>query len=114
MQRALALIRERLPELEIDGEMHADAALFEEVRARAFPASRLAGTANLLVMPSLDAAHIAFNLVRAVEQAVSIGPILMGAARPAHIVTSAVTVRGLVNMSAVACVDAQMARAPSP
>ena len=109
MREALALIGERRPELEVDGEMHADSALNVDVRRGIFPGSRLVGPANLLIMPTLDAANIAFNLVKSVGECVSIGPMLMGAALPVHIVTQSVTVRGLVNMTAVAAVDAQMA-----
>ena len=110
MRRALALIRERAPELEVDGEMHADAALSVPIRARILPDSRLSGEANLLIFPDLDAANIAFNLLKAVTNAVSVGPILVGPARPAHVVTPSVTTRGLVNLSALAAVDAQFAQ----
>jgi malate dehydrogenase (oxaloacetate-decarboxylating)(NADP+) len=106
MRAALALIRERAPELEIDGEMHADTALIEALRERILPGSRLHGEANLLVMPNIDAAHIAYSLLKAVTGAVAIGPIVLGPTRPAHIVTASVTTRGIVNMSAVACVEA--------
>ena len=109
MREALTLITERRPELEVDGEMHADAALSTAVRERVFPGSRLTVSANLLIMPTLDAANIAFNLVKAVGECVSVGPMLMGTALPVHIVNQSVTVRGLVNMTAVAAVDSQMA-----
>lgn len=88
--------------------MHADAALSEEIRERIFPGSRLSGQANLLVMPTLDAANIAFNMVKILGDGLPVGPILVGTARPAHIVTPSVTARGLVNMSALAAVDAQL------
>ena len=102
MQRALELIRGAAPELEIDGEMHGDAALSEEVRLRVFPRTRLRGEANLLVMPTLDAANISFNLLKtAAGGGVTIGPMLLGAARPVHILTPSATVRRLVNMTAV-------------
>jgi malate dehydrogenase (oxaloacetate-decarboxylating)(NADP+) len=114
LRRALALIRQRLPALEIDGEMHADAALNAEIRRRVFPGSVLEGEANLLVLPTLDSAHIAFNLIKTIEQAVSIGPILMGVALPAHIVTQSATVRGLVNMTAIASVGAAVAAQDGP
>ena len=79
MRQALALIRARAPELEVEGEMHGDAALSEEVRRSAFPHSRLKGEANLLVMPTLDAANIAFNLLKtAAGDGITIGPILLG------------------------------------
>ncbi len=108
MREALALLHERAPELEAEGEMHADAAIDEAIRKRIFPGSRLKGEANLLVMPTLDAANIAFNLLKVLGQGLSIGPILMGAALPAHVLTPSVTVRGIVNMTALASVDAQM------
>jgi malate dehydrogenase (oxaloacetate-decarboxylating)(NADP+) len=107
MRHALELIRARDPDLEIDGEMHADAALDEAIRARLLPDSTLTGAANLLIFPNLDAANIAFNLVKAVTGAVSVGPILVGPARSAHVVTSSVTARGIINLSAVAAVQAQ-------
>jgi malate dehydrogenase (oxaloacetate-decarboxylating)(NADP+) len=107
MRRALALIRDRAPELEVDGEMHADAALQSAIRARILPDSTLSGEANLLIFPNLDAANIAFNLLKAVTNSVAVGPILTGLAKPAHIVTPSVTARGIVNLSALAVVDAQ-------
>jgi malate dehydrogenase (oxaloacetate-decarboxylating)(NADP+) len=107
MRRALVLLQENHPDLEVEGEMHADAALSEAVRARIFPKSRLTGRANLLVLPNLDAANIAFNLVKALGEGLSVGPILIGTTAPAHILTPSVTARGVVNMSAVAVVDAQ-------
>ncbi|MDX1711804.1 MAG: NADP-dependent malic enzyme [Rhodovibrionaceae bacterium] len=109
MREALRLLHKSAPELEAEGEMHADAALSEEIRQRIFPNSRLNGEANLLVMPTLDAANIAFNLVKILGEGLSVGPMLLGAAQPAHILTPSVTSRGVVNMSAVACVDAQEA-----
>jgi malate dehydrogenase (oxaloacetate-decarboxylating)(NADP+) len=109
MRETLALLRERAPELEVEGEMHADSALCEDIRARIFPNSRLKGAANLLVMPTLDAANIAFNLVKVLGEGVAVGPILMGVALPAHVLTPSATVRGIVNMTALAVVDAQMA-----
>jgi malate dehydrogenase (oxaloacetate-decarboxylating)(NADP+) len=107
MQRALALLSERAPELEIEGEMHGDAALSEEIRLRVFPHSRLKGAANLLIMPTLDAANIAFNLLKTTAgDGVTIGPILLGAARAVHILTPSATVRRIVNMTALTVVDA--------
>jgi malate dehydrogenase (oxaloacetate-decarboxylating)(NADP+) len=107
MREALALITQRAPELEIEGEMHGDAALNEELRKTAFPNSRLKGEANLLIMPTLDAANIAFNLLKtAAGDGITIGPILLGAARPVHIVTASATVRRLVNMTALLVMDA--------
>jgi malate dehydrogenase (oxaloacetate-decarboxylating)(NADP+) len=107
MRRALAMIRERAPDLEIDGEMHADAALSAAIRGRILPSSTLSGEANLLIFPNLDAANIAFNLVKQVTNSVAVGPVLIGPAKPAHIVTPSVTARGIVNLSALAVVDAQ-------
>ncbi|HEY4747556.1 MAG TPA: phosphate acyltransferase, partial [Steroidobacteraceae bacterium] len=96
MRRALALINERAPDLEVDGEMHGDAALSEEIRLKVFPHSRLRGEANLLIMPTLDAANISFNLLKtAAGGGVTIGPMLLGAARPVHILTPSATVRRL-------------------
>jgi malate dehydrogenase (oxaloacetate-decarboxylating)(NADP+) len=107
MREALALIRERAPGLEIEGEMHGDVAVSEYLRHRVFPNSRLAGAANLLVLPTLDAANIAADLVKALGDGQPIGPILLGLNYAAHVVTPSVTVRGLVNLSAVAVYDAQ-------
>ncbi|MEX2297264.1 MAG: NADP-dependent malic enzyme [Dongiaceae bacterium] len=111
MRQALALVRERWPDLEVEGEMHGDAAISEAMRERMFPNSRLKGQANLLVMPNLDAAHISFNLLKAIGVGQSVGPMLIGPARPAHVVVPSITVRGIVNMSAIAVVDAQAAGA---
>ena len=107
MRRALELTVEYAPELEVEGEMTADAALDSGMRERLFPNSRLSGGANLLVMPSLDAANIAFSLSRVMTGGLSVGPILVGMAHAAHVVTPSITVRGLVNMAALATVDAQ-------
>jgi malate dehydrogenase (oxaloacetate-decarboxylating)(NADP+) len=112
MQRALAILRERAPQLEVEGEMHGDAALSQEIRLKAFPNSRLKGEANLLIMPTLDAANIAFNLLKtAAADGVTIGPILLGASRAVHILTPSATVRRIVNMTAVTVVDANAPRA---
>jgi malate dehydrogenase (oxaloacetate-decarboxylating)(NADP+) len=113
MKEALKLLHARAPELEVDGEMQGDAALSEEIRKRVFPNSRLTGQANLLVMPTLDASNIAFNILKVLGQGQSIGPILLGAAQPAHVVTESVTVRGLVNMTAVAVVESQLKPQPT-
>jgi len=113
MREALALLHDRAPELEIEGEMHGDAALSEEIRARAFPDSRLKGIANLLIMPSLNAANISFNLLKTLGDGLSVGPMLLGMAQPAHIVTESITVRGLVNITALAVVEAQTTAARS-
>jgi malate dehydrogenase (oxaloacetate-decarboxylating)(NADP+) len=108
MRAALALIRERMPQLDVEGEMHGDAAIDEDVRLAAFPSSRLKGEANLLIMPTLDAANIAFNLLKtAAGDGITIGPILLGASKAAHVLTPTATVRRIINMTAVAVVDAQ-------
>jgi malate dehydrogenase (oxaloacetate-decarboxylating)(NADP+) len=105
MRAALALIREQNPELEIDGEMHGDSALVEQIRAQAVSDSTLSGTANVLVMPNIDSANISFNLVKASGEGVTVGPILLGLAKPLHIAVPSVTARGLVNISAVAAME---------
>jgi malate dehydrogenase (oxaloacetate-decarboxylating)(NADP+) len=111
MQQALALITARDPGLEVDGEMHGDAALSEEVRTRAIAEPRLKGEANLLIMPTVDAANIAFNLLKVASgDNVTLGPILLGVAKPVHILTPSATVRRIVNMTALTVVDAQVAR----
>jgi malate dehydrogenase (oxaloacetate-decarboxylating)(NADP+) len=110
MRQAVALIRAENPDLEIDGEMHADAALVEQIRAQAIPDSTLTGTANLLVMPNIDSANIAYNLVKASGEGVTVGPILLGLAKPLHIAVPSVTARGLVNLSAVAAMEAGLGR----
>lgn len=109
MRYALGLIRAQNPDLEIDGEMHADAALVEQIRGQAIPDSTLSGTANLLVMPNIDSANIAYNLVKATGEGVTVGPILLGLAKPLHIAVPSVTARGLVNLSAVAAMQAALA-----
>ncbi len=111
MRTALALITAQAPDLEVEGEMHGDAALSAEVRGRAMPDSRLKGEANLLIMPTLDAANISFNLLKTASGGgITIGPILLGAAMPVHIVTPTATVRRIINMTALAVVDAQALR----
>jgi malate dehydrogenase (oxaloacetate-decarboxylating)(NADP+) len=107
MRDAVKVLRARAPDLEVDGEMHADAALSAALRARVTEGSTLTGEANLLIMPNIDAAHIALNLLKAMGGGVSVGPIMLGAACPAHIVSQSITVRGLLNMTAVAVIDAQ-------
>ena len=107
MRRVLALLNERAPELEVEGEMHGDAALDEQIRLKSFPNSRLRGQANLLVMPTLDAANIGFNLLKvAAGDNLTIGPILLGVAKPVNILTPTATVRRIVNMTALTVVDA--------
>jgi malate dehydrogenase (oxaloacetate-decarboxylating)(NADP+) len=108
MRRALEILRERAPKLEIEGEMQADTAWDDELRHRMFPNSMLKGRANLFVMPNLDAANIVYNMVRVMTDGVAIGPILMGLDKPAHILTPASTPRRVVNMTAIAAVDAQI------
>jgi malate dehydrogenase (oxaloacetate-decarboxylating)(NADP+) len=108
MRKALALIRAADPELEIDGEMHADAALVESIRNQAVPDSRLTGSANLLVLPNIDSANIAYNLVKATGEGVTVGPLLLGLDKPLHIAVPSVTARGLVNISAVAAMEAAL------
>jgi len=110
MRQAVALIRAENPELEIDGEMHADAALVEQIRAQAITDSTLTGTANLLVMPNIDSANIAYNLVKASGEGVTVGPLLLGLAKPLHIAVPSVTARGIVNISAVAAMEAGLNR----
>jgi malate dehydrogenase (oxaloacetate-decarboxylating)(NADP+) len=111
MRAARDLLRAAVPGLECDGEMHGDSALSADIRARAHPESTLVGEANLLVMPNLDAANISFNLMKVANgDGLSIGPMLLGAAMPVHILTPSATVRRLVNITAVAVVDANAQR----
>jgi malate dehydrogenase (oxaloacetate-decarboxylating)(NADP+) len=107
MRRALQILRELAPTLEVDGEMQADTALSQILRDRVLPGSRLEGEANVLIMPNLDAAHIAFQLIKMLADALVVGPILIGAAQPVHVMTPATTSRGVVNMTAVAVAEAQ-------
>jgi malate dehydrogenase (oxaloacetate-decarboxylating)(NADP+) len=107
MRDALALIRDVAPNLAVDGEMHGDAALAKQVLDRVFPGSDLVADVNLLIMPNLDAANISYNLLRvAASGGVTVGPILLGAGKPVHILTQSATVRGILNMTALAAVDA--------
>ena len=107
MRRALELIGVLAPDLEAEGEMQGDAALSQEIRERVFPNARLKGGANLLVMPTLDAANIAFNLLKtAAGDGITVGPILLGVARPVNILTPSATVRRIVNMTALTVTDA--------
>jgi malate dehydrogenase (oxaloacetate-decarboxylating)(NADP+) len=108
MRDALALLSARAPTLEAEGEMHGDAALDEALRSRLLPDSKLRGAANLFVFPNIDAANITFNLVRVLTDGVELGPILMGAAKPAYVLTPSATVRRVVNMAALAVVEAQL------
>jgi malate dehydrogenase (oxaloacetate-decarboxylating)(NADP+) len=107
MRRATALLKEHHPELEADGEMQADTALSETARKLVLPHSQLEGVANILIMPNLDAANVAYQMVKVLTDAVPVGPILIGPSRPAHILTPSVTARGILNMTAVAAVEAQ-------
>jgi malate dehydrogenase (oxaloacetate-decarboxylating)(NADP+) len=107
MRAAHALFKAHAPEIECDGEMHGDAALSETVRKGYLPETTLTGSANLLVLPNLDAANILFNVLKMTGgHGVTVGPILLGAAKPAHILTPSATVRRIVNMTAVAVADA--------
>lgn len=108
MRAAYNDIRRRDPELEIDGEMQADTALDEVIRHRVMPNSKLSGPANLFIMPNVESANIAFNMVKTFSDGISIGPILLGAARPAHVLTPSVSTRGIANMIALASVGAQI------
>ena len=112
MREAVARLHRFHPDLEVEGEMHADAALDPRIRERMFPNSKLKGTANLLVLPTLDAANIGMNMVKSLGEGLPVGPLLLGAARPAHILTPSVTARGVVNMTAVSVVDAQRSVGP--
>jgi malate dehydrogenase (oxaloacetate-decarboxylating)(NADP+) len=110
MRAVLALLRAQMPELEVDGEMHGDCALNESARRAVLETSTLHGTANLLVCPNLDSASIAYNLLKsAAGHNVAVGPILLGCAAAAHILTPAATVRRLVNMTAITVTDANKA-----
>ncbi|MFN0317734.1 MAG: NADP-dependent malic enzyme [Burkholderiales bacterium] len=111
MSRVRTLLETAAPGLEVEGEMHGDAALSEEIRMQIFPNSRLKGEANLLIMPTLDAANITFNLLKVIAgEGITVGPILLGAAKACHILTPTATVRRLVNMTALAVVDAAAQR----
>ncbi|MBD0416183.1 NADP-dependent malic enzyme [Oryzicola mucosus] len=106
MRKAAQILASRVPDLECDGEMHADSALSEALRQRVYPHSRLTGEANLLVFPSLDAANITLTALRTMLDALHVGPILLGTDKPAHILTPSVTSRGVVNMTALAVAEA--------
>jgi malate dehydrogenase (oxaloacetate-decarboxylating)(NADP+) len=107
MRRAAAILQRDHPAVEVEGEMHADSALDERIRLHAYPDSKLTGSANLLIMPTLDAANIAFNLLKVLGEGLTVGPMLIGMAQPAHVLATSVTARGIVNMTAFAVVDAQ-------
>ena len=106
MRKALSLLRASEPDFEIDGEMHADAALSDVLRGRVVSKSPLTGSANLLVMPSLDAANIALTLLSAATEALLVGPLLLGVSKPVHVMVPSVTARGIVNMTALAVAQA--------
>jgi Phosphotransacetylase len=108
MYDALKIIKTRDPDLEIDGQMRADAALMESIRDAVLPGNRLRGSANLLIMPNLDAAKIAYDLIKMLGEGTTIGPVLLGLRQPVHIMTSSSTVRRILDASALAVVDAQI------
>jgi malate dehydrogenase (oxaloacetate-decarboxylating)(NADP+) len=106
MREAVALLAKDAPELDVIGEVHGDAALSEDIRRLYLPEGGFSGSANLLVMPSLDAANILFNVLKvAAGKGVTVGPILLGAAKPVHILSPSATVRRIVNMTALAVAD---------
>jgi len=111
MREALALLRASHPGYDVDGEMHADSAIDESIRKSIMPYSSLAGDANLLVCPGIESANISYNLLKtAAGNNVAIGPILLGAGKPVHILTSSATVRRIVNMTALVVLDANSSR----
>ena len=108
MRSAVEILHRDHPDLEVDGEMHADTALDPALREMLLPDSRLSGEANILIMPSIDAANIAYNVLKKrLANGLTVGPMLVGTSKPAHVLTNSVTARGIVNMSALAVVDAQ-------
>ena len=107
MRHATALLKEKHPEIEADGEMQGDTALSSTARKLVLPHSKLEGDANILIMPNLDTANVAYQMIKTLADALPVGPILIGPARPAHILTPGVTARGVLNMTAVAAVEAQ-------
>ena len=113
MQAALQMLQADCAGLEVEGEMQPHVALDEDLRLRLFPNSRLEGTANLLIMPGMETANTAFSLSRALTNALHVGPILIGIDKPGHITTPSVTSRGLVNLAALAVIDAQMHKSGS-
>lgn len=110
MRAAMEILSERNLDFEVEGEMKGDTALDEELRNRIFPHARLTGSANMMVFPNIDSANSAFNLLKELGDGLSVGPILVGAAKPAHILSPAVTSRGIYNMSAVAVRDSQTSK----
>ncbi len=109
MRSAVRDLKERAPHLELDGEMHADSALSPEVRQLVMPHSTLKGQANILVMPNMESANISFNMIKILGEGIPVGPMLLGLAKPAHILTPSVSSRGIFNITALACVEAQVA-----
>ena len=107
MRQALAEIMALSPDFEVDGEMHSDAALSEEIRNEMFGHSRLTGSANLLIMPTMDAANIAFNMAKVLGNGLPIGPMLLGMSRPVHVLTASATSRRILNLTAIAIADVQ-------
>lgn len=107
MRRATQLLRQKHPEIEADGEMQGDTALSAAARKLVLPQSHLEGDANILIMPNLDTANVAYQMIKSLADALPVGPILIGPARPVHILTKSVTARGILNMTAVAAVEAQ-------
>src|SRR6188472_363941 len=107
MRRATQLLKDKHPEIESDGEMQGDTALSRTARKLVLPHSKLEGEANILIMPNLDTANVAYQMIKTLADALPVGPILIGPARPAHILTPSVTARGILNMTAVAAVEAQ-------
>jgi malate dehydrogenase (oxaloacetate-decarboxylating)(NADP+) len=111
MRQTLALLQQQAPWLEVDGEMHGDLALDGAARRKLMPHSTLQGDANLLVLPNIDAANIAYNLLKtAAGGNIAIGPVLLGAAKPVHVLTASTTVRRIVNMTALTVADANSTR----
>jgi malate dehydrogenase (oxaloacetate-decarboxylating)(NADP+) len=111
MRQTLELLREKSPWLEVDGEMHGDVALDPDSRVLVMPNSTLSGEANLLVLPNIDAANISYNLLKtAAGGNIAVGPVLLGADKPVHILTASTTVRRLVNMTALTVADANASR----
>lgn len=108
MRKAVNDIKSRAPNLQIDGEMHADTALSQTTRDLVMPDSNLEGQANLLVMPNMEAANISFNLLKVLGEGIPVGPLLQGVSKPAHILTPSVSSRGILNVTAIACVEAQV------
>jgi malate dehydrogenase (oxaloacetate-decarboxylating)(NADP+) len=113
VQQAVALLHEREPDLQVDGEMQADTAVVEQVLTTRYPFARLKGPANVLIFPGLDAANIAYKLLDRLGGAQAIGPILVGMARPVHVLQRGADVNDIVNMAIIAAVDAQERRRPA-